>query len=166
MCSSDLAVFKEKKTVIVTFAANGGNGNMDATQVDKNSNYKLPECTFTPPADKVFDKWSVVIGSAQVVDKNPGDEIVASDNVTVTAKWKAKPIPKINITFDNDGGTGSMDAVSIDKGSSYTLPISKFTPPAGINNLRLGEAFLLGNDTAYGAKLPGTTDDAVILKAH
>ena len=126
------AAFKEKKMVTITFAANGGNGNMDAAQVDKGSNYKLPECKFTAPAGKEFDKWSVAIGSAQAADQNPGDEIVASDNVTVTAKWKAKPIPKVSITFDNDGGTGSMDAVSIDKGSSYTLPISKFTPPAGM----------------------------------
>ncbi|MEG2298547.1 MAG: alanine/ornithine racemase family PLP-dependent enzyme, partial [Anaerovoracaceae bacterium] len=38
--------------------------------------------------------------------------------------------------------------------------------PKRINNLRLGESFLLGNDTAYGAKLPGTTDDALILEAQ
>ena len=126
------AVFKQKKTVTVTFAANGGNGNMDAVQVDKGSDYKLPACAFTAPDGKEFDKWSVTVGSAPAVDKKPGESITASDNVTVTAKWKAKPIPKVSITFDNDGGTGSMDAVSIDKGSSYTLPISKFTPPAGM----------------------------------
>ena len=159
------AVFKEKKTVTVTFAANGGNGNMDATQVDKNSNYKLPECTFTPPADKVFDKWSVAIGSAQVVDKNPGDEIVASDNVTVTAKWKAKPIPKVNITFDNDGGAGSMDAVSIDKGSSYTLPVCTFVPPAGKEFDRW--SVTVGSAPAVDKK-PGesvTASDNVTVKA-
>ena len=159
------AVFKEKKTVTVTFAANGGNGNMDATQVDKNSNYKLPECTFTPPADKVFDKWSVVIGSAQVVDKNPGDEIVASDNVTVTAKWKAKPIPKVSITFDNDGGTGSMDAVSIDKGSSYTLPVCTFVPPAGKEFDKW--SVTVGSEPAVDKK-PGESivaSDNVVVKA-
>ena len=125
------AAFKEKKMVTITFAANGGNGNMDAAQVDKGSNYKLPECKFTAPAGKEFDKWSVAIGSAQAADQNPGDEIVASDNVTVTAKWKAKPIPKVNITFDNDGGTGSMNAAEIEKGKDYTLPVCTFVPPAG-----------------------------------
>lgn len=50
--------------------------------------------------------------------------------------------------------------------SSSIYLIDKGEMPEGINNLRLGEAFLLGNDTAYGAKLPGTTDDAVILKAQ
>ena len=38
--------------------------------------------------------------------------------------------------------------------------------PEKINNLRLGEAFLLGNDTAYGTRLPGTVDDAIILEAQ
>jgi predicted amino acid racemase len=38
--------------------------------------------------------------------------------------------------------------------------------PEGINNRRLGEAFLLGNDTAYGTKLPGTVSDALILEAQ
>ena len=38
--------------------------------------------------------------------------------------------------------------------------------PEGITNLRLGESFLLGNDTAYLTKLPGTVDDALILEAQ
>ena len=38
--------------------------------------------------------------------------------------------------------------------------------PEGVNNLRLGESFLLGNDTAYLTKLPGTTDDTLILEAQ
>ncbi len=38
--------------------------------------------------------------------------------------------------------------------------------PAGINNLRLGESFLLGNDTAYETKLPGTCSDTMLLEAQ
>ena len=38
--------------------------------------------------------------------------------------------------------------------------------PAGINNLRLGEAFILGNETAYGERIEGTANDAVILEAQ
>ena len=124
------AVWKAK-TVNINFNANSGTGDMAAVEVNKGANYRLPECTFTPPVDKVFDKWSVVIGSAQPVDKNPGDEIVASDNVTVTAKWKAKPIPKVNITFNGNSGTGSMDVVQVDKGSDYKLPACAFTAPDG-----------------------------------
>lgn len=38
--------------------------------------------------------------------------------------------------------------------------------PEGITNLRLGESFILGNDTAYLTKLPRTVDDALILEAQ
>lgn len=38
--------------------------------------------------------------------------------------------------------------------------------PEGINNLRLGEAFLLGNDTAYETEIPETYHDAIKLEAQ
>lgn len=50
--------------------------------------------------------------------------------------------------------------------SSSIYLVEKGELPEGINNLRLGEAFLLGNDTAYGTSLPGTVDDALILEAQ
>ena len=117
----------------VTFnVGDGGMGNMDAVEVNKGSNYKLPECGFTAPDGKEFDKWSVVIGTEQAVEKAPNDEIVASDNVTVTALWKNKPIPKVNVTFNaGDGGMGNMDAVEVNKGSNYKLPECGFTVPDG-----------------------------------
>jgi len=50
--------------------------------------------------------------------------------------------------------------------SSSIYLIWKNDLPKGINNLRLGEAFLLGNDTAYGEKIPEATSDALILEAQ
>jgi len=50
--------------------------------------------------------------------------------------------------------------------SSSIYLIGKGELPEGINNLRLGESFLLGNDTAYGAKLPGTVSDTLTLEAQ
>lgn len=38
--------------------------------------------------------------------------------------------------------------------------------PEGINNLRLGETFLLGNDTAYETEIPNTHHDAIKLQAQ
>ena len=40
--------------------------------------------------------------------------------------------------------------------SSSIYLIEQGNLPEGINNLRLGESFLLGNDTAYGTRIPGT----------
>ena len=122
----------------ITFNKNGGNGNMDLIQVEKGSNYTLPVCSFTAPTDKEFDKWSVIIGSATAVDKQPGEGIVASDNVAVTALWKEKaapPVPpapdKVKITFKPNGGTQTMSEVEVDRDSEYTLPGCGFTAPVG-----------------------------------
>ena len=38
--------------------------------------------------------------------------------------------------------------------------------PEKINNLRLGESYLLGNDTAYGETVPGTVHDALLIEAQ
>ena len=50
--------------------------------------------------------------------------------------------------------------------SSSIYLIGRGELPEGINNLRLGESVLLGNDTAYGTRLPGTTGDALVLEAE
>ncbi len=58
-----------------------------------------------------------------------------------------------------------LEMVSGGNSSSVYL-IERGELPEGINNLRLGESFLLGNDTAYETDLPGTTGDAMILEAQ
>lgn len=50
--------------------------------------------------------------------------------------------------------------------SSSIYLIDKGQLPEGISNLRLGESFLLGNDTAYGTRLPGTVGDALELETE
>lgn len=38
---------------------------------------------------------------------------------------------KPEVSFDANGGSGTMDSVKVKKGSTYKLPATKFTPPAG-----------------------------------
>ena len=59
----------------------------------------------------------------------------------------------------------SLEVISGGNSSSIYL-IWKEDMPEKISNLRLGESFLLGNDTAYGEKLPGTVSDTLILEAQ
>ena len=119
------AAWRDKQKVNITFEAGDGTGDMEAVQEDRDGNYKLPECGFTAPDGKEFDKWSVVIGSEQAVEKMPNDEIVASDNVTVTALWKDSvepPAPgKVRVTLDGNGGVlagGASATIDVDNGSS------------------------------------------------
>ncbi len=58
-----------------------------------------------------------------------------------------------------------LEMVSGGNSSSVYL-MEKDDMPTGINSLRVGEACLNGNDTAYGSKFQGTFDDAFILNAE
>lgn len=58
-----------------------------------------------------------------------------------------------------------LEVISGGNSSSIYL-IWKNDMPAKINNLRLGESFLLGNDTAYGETVPGAVHDAMIIEAQ
>ena len=121
--------------VSLNFDANGGKGNMPGELLNKDSEYKLPECGFTAPEGKEFDKWSVKIGAAQEVEKVPGDSITASADIIVKALWKDKPAPmpkKFKITFDKNGGSGDMAEVTAEEGDDYVLPASTFEAPEGM----------------------------------
>ncbi len=58
-----------------------------------------------------------------------------------------------------------LKIVSGGNSSSFYL-FEKGEMPAQINNLRLGEALVLGNETAYGASIEGTHGDAFKLEAE
>lgn len=85
-----------------------------------------------------------------------GAIIPKNDNLSQLCDWATKIERKFDIELQMVSGGNSSSIYLIEKGLL----------PKGINNLRLGEAFLLGNDTAYGTKLQGTTDDALILEAQ
>ncbi|MCR5776375.1 MAG: InlB B-repeat-containing protein, partial [Lachnospiraceae bacterium] len=74
------AIF-ERLQCTVSFDANGGSGTMADVKVDMNSEYTLPECTFTAPEGKEFEKW----------DKGaPGTAIKITEATTIKAVWKDK----------------------------------------------------------------------------
>ena len=120
----------------VTFDADGGEGEMPEAEVEENDDYILPACAFGAPEGKEFDKWSVTVGGASPIDKMPGDLVKVTDNVTVKAVWKNKPIPSVDVTFDADGGSGEMPKETVTKNSKYTLPSCEFTAPSGSEFLK------------------------------
>ena len=94
--------YNPNRTHKVSFDANGGSGTMEAQQVNPGS-FTLPSNGFTAPSGKEFSCWKV--GGA---NKNPGDEITVTSNVTVTAVWKNKTSSG---TLDNVPKTGDNSAL-------------------------------------------------------
>ncbi|MGD9569420.1 MAG: ornithine racemase Orr [Sedimentibacter sp.] len=85
-----------------------------------------------------------------------GAVIPKKENLSILVEIAAKIEKKFNIKLKMISGGNS---------SSVYL-IGKNELPEGINNLRVGEAFLLGDETAYSQMLEGFYDDAFTLEAE
>ena len=115
-------------TFTITFNANGGTGSMEPVTVEEGSRYPLPACGFTAPAGQEFKAWE--IGG---IEYNAGDDYVVLGNTEIKALWKDSAVipTTFTITFNANGGTGSMEPVTVEEGSRYPLPACGFTAPAG-----------------------------------
>jgi predicted amino acid racemase len=85
-----------------------------------------------------------------------GGVIPTKDNLALLSAWA----DRIRRRFGIDS-----PLVSGGNSSSYYL-ISRGGLPPGINNLRIGEAFVLGRETAAGRRIKNTFADAVTLEAQ
>ncbi len=138
-------------TYTVSFDANGGTGTM-ADVTDVSGEYTLPANGFTAPAGKQFKAWSV--GG---VEKAVGDKITVTANTTVTAVWEDIPVVTYTVSFDANGGTGTMADVT-DVSGEYTLPANGFTAPAG----KQFKAWSVGGvEKAVGDKITVTANTTV-----
>ena len=118
---------KEAAEITITFDPNGGTGTMQPMKVKSGEKFKLPKCTFTPPEGKEFAGWLAVNGYVY-----PAGDIVSSVGSSVLkATWKDKEAAEITITFEPNGGTGSMQPMKVKSGENFTLPECTFTPPEG-----------------------------------
>lgn len=125
----------------VSFDANGGTGEMAPADVDADAEYTVPASTFTAPSGKVFDSWNTAADGTGT-KYMPQDAPAIHENMTLFAQWVAAPATKCTVTFDANGGAGSMDVLTADLGTTVTLPASTFT--------RDGYVFAGWNTTADG----------------
>ena len=114
---------------IVTFDGNGGTGSMEPVTVEEGSRYPRPACGFTAPDGQEFKAWE--IGG---IEYNAGDGYVVLGNTEIKALWKDSAVipTTFTITFNANGGTGSMEPVTVEEGSRYPLPACGFIPPVNM----------------------------------
>ena len=113
------------KYITISFDPNGGTGTMKPMRVKAGENYTLPECTFTPPEGREFAGWLAVNGTVYPA----GTKVISSYDQSFKATWKDKE--KITISFDPNGGTGTMQPMKVKSGEKFKLPKCTFTPPEG-----------------------------------
>ena len=148
---------KEAAEITITFDPNGGTGTMQPMKVKSGENFTLPECTFTPPEGKEFAGWLAVNGIVYPA----GDIAFSTTDSVLKATWKDKEAAEITISFDPNGGTGTMQPMKVKSGENFTLPECTFTPPEG----KEFAGWLAANGTVYpaGDIVFSTTDS--VLKA-
>ena len=115
------------KYITISFDPNGGTGTMKPMRVKAGVDYTLPECTFTPPEGKEFAGWLAVNGKVYPA----GHSVFSTYDQSLKATWKDKEVAEVTITFDPNGGTGTMQPMKVKAGEEFELPKCTFTPPKG-----------------------------------
>ena len=103
----------------ITFNAGGGSGNMDSVTVKAETNYILPACGFTAPADQEFKAWEIGGTEYEV-----GDSYTVLGDTEIKALWKNSVITPTTytVTVSNDGnGTGTASSSTAAAGTTIIL---------------------------------------------
>ena len=116
----------EYYTVSFDKGAEDAGGRMPEVRTAQDEPYTLPKCDFTAPEHKVFDGWLVGDATEPLA---AGTEVTLNGDTLLTAAWRWETI---GVSFDPNGGTGSMDGTEMDYGTEYVLPACGFTAPDGL----------------------------------
>ena len=103
----------------ITFNGNGGSGSMGPVIVKAETNYILPACGFTAPADQEFKAWQ--IGGTEY---KVGDSYTVRGDTEIKALWENSVITPTTytVTVSNDGnGTGTATPSTAATGTEITL---------------------------------------------
>ena len=103
----------------ITFNGNGGSGSMEPVTVKAETNYILPECGFTAPANQEFKAWE--IGGTEY---KVGDSYTVNGDIEIKALWKNSVITPstYTVTVSNDGnGTGAATPSTAAAGTTIIL---------------------------------------------
>lgn len=108
----------------ITYNKNDGSG-ASATE------YKDHGISYTVSSDKysrsgyTLVKWHTLAAGTGGTDYAKGASYTGNANLSLHAVWGG------TISYNNNGGSGSMDAAVVVSGGSYSLPSCTFTPPSG-----------------------------------
>ena len=103
----------------ITFSGNGGSGSMGPVIVKAETNYILPSCGFTAPADQQFKAWEIGDTEYKV-----GDSYTVNEHTEIKALWENSVITPTTytVTVNNDGnGTASANPHTAAAGTMITL---------------------------------------------
>jgi len=127
MAGSDVTLYAMWTTIAphtISFDANGGNGTMAALSALEGAVVTLTANAFTR-SGCTFAGWGLSASATTMAYADGAGYTMGATDVTLYALW-AYPV-----SFQGNGGTGTMTPVFCIPGSSLTLPACTFTAPSG-----------------------------------
>ena len=120
--------------ITVNLAAGEGSGTMEPIIIKNTYGYfslTAPECTFTAPANKVFDKWQFSKDDSYL---KPGDTKTiwsSADGATLTAIWKDAPVTEYDITVTDGKATVGAGTEISKAAQGTTVTLTAGAAPTG-----------------------------------
>ena len=120
--------------ITVNLAAGEGSGTMEPIIIKNTFGYfslTAPECTFTAPANKVFDKWQFSKDDSYL---KPGDTKTiwsSADGATLTAIWKDAPVTEFDITVTDGKATVGAGTEITKAAEGTTVTLTANAAPSG-----------------------------------
>ena len=111
--------------VKLTYDANGGVGTIDSTTGAAGESVTVAENGFTRN-DYTFTSWNTQADGKGTAYK-PGDNFTLTDEDTVLyAQWSKNAPAQVNVSYDANGGTGTMESITGDVGSKIVIEKNGF----------------------------------------
>ena len=144
--------------ITITFDPNGGAGSMEPMSVNPGVGNKLTGNTFTRE-NYTFTGWNTAADGTGIAYAD-GETVNFSADTTLYAQWTQNPV----ITFDANGGEGTMVKQTVTPNKATALTANSFTRAdydfTGWNTAKDGTG------TAYADKANITTNENVTLYAQ
>jgi len=114
---------KDETTYTVSFNSNGGSGIVPPPQEAlAGSSITLPDGSGLSRTGYTFGGWNTNAAGTET-NYNAGSDYTVTGNVTLYAKWNpVSSVTTYTVSFNANGGSGSVQSITVDSGSSITLP--------------------------------------------
>ena len=128
----DALAIWELQTFSVNYKPNGGTGTMphaSSDDVQYNHEYTIKDSGFSAPStNHYFSCWAINSPTGEHV--NPNDVITITEDTNLYAVWGEFVLYYYTVSFDSNGGTGTIDSVEDIRGD-FELPLCTFVAPEG-----------------------------------
>jgi len=118
--------FVVQAPLAINFNANGGTGTMQAVTVQPGDSFTIPANTFTRSGHE-FTGWNTAANGSGTAFAPEATILDVQVDTTLFAQWIPVAVIQRTITFNANGGTGTMPNGVVADGTDFQIPANAFT---------------------------------------